>query len=92
MADTFTVRIAARGYEVDSNGHVAGTTLMQYSHSRLCIRSGAVRPGPTTSHDYRSSTNHPTRPARRRQPQHRTCPCFGDRPRVMVRVQRLDGY
>jgi acyl-CoA thioester hydrolase len=30
MADPFAVRIAARGYEADSNGHVAGTVLLQY--------------------------------------------------------------
>jgi len=28
MADVFVVRIAARGYETDTNGHVAGTVLM----------------------------------------------------------------
>jgi len=44
MADTFTVRIAARGYEVDSNGHVAGTTLMQYGqHARWeCMRAAGI--------------------------------------------------
>jgi len=31
----FTARIAARGYEADSNGHVAGTVLLQYGqHAR----------------------------------------------------------
>jgi acyl-CoA thioesterase FadM len=41
MADTFAVRIRARGYEVDSNGHVAGTVLMQYGqHARWeCLRA-----------------------------------------------------
>jgi acyl-CoA thioester hydrolase len=47
MADTFTVRITARGYEVDSNGHVAGTTLMQYGqHARWeCMRAAGIDQG-----------------------------------------------
>jgi acyl-CoA thioester hydrolase len=44
MADTFAVRIVARGYEVDSNGHVAGTVLLQYGqHARWeCLRAAGV--------------------------------------------------
>jgi acyl-CoA thioester hydrolase len=44
MADTFAVRIAARGYEVDSNGHVAGTVLLQYAqHARWeCLRAAGI--------------------------------------------------
>jgi hypothetical protein len=40
----FTVRIVARGYEVDSNGHVAGTVLLQYGqHARWeCMRAAGV--------------------------------------------------
>jgi acyl-CoA thioester hydrolase len=40
----FTVRITARGYEVDSNGHVAGTVLLQYGqHARWeCIRAAGI--------------------------------------------------
>jgi acyl-CoA thioester hydrolase len=47
MTDTFTVRITARGYEVDSNGHVAGTTLMQYGqHARWeCMRAAGIDQG-----------------------------------------------
>jgi acyl-CoA thioester hydrolase len=47
MADPFTVRIAARGYEVDSNGHVAGTVLLQYGqHARWeCLRAAGVDQG-----------------------------------------------
>jgi len=41
---TFTVRIAARGYEADVNGHVAGTVLLQYSqHARWeCVRAAGI--------------------------------------------------
>jgi len=41
---TFTVRIAARGYEVDVNGHVAGTVLLQYGqHARWeCLRAAGI--------------------------------------------------
>lgn len=44
MADVFTVRIAARGYEVDLNGHVSGAVLMQYGqHARWeCLRAAGV--------------------------------------------------
>jgi acyl-CoA thioester hydrolase len=44
MADRFAVRIVARGYEVDSNGHVAGTVLMQYGqHARWeCLRAAGI--------------------------------------------------
>ena len=47
MADTFAVRILARGYEVDSNGHVAGTVLMQYGqHARWeCLRAAGIDQG-----------------------------------------------
>jgi acyl-CoA thioester hydrolase len=35
MGEPFKVRIAARGYEVDANGHVAGAVLLQYGqHAR----------------------------------------------------------
>jgi acyl-CoA thioester hydrolase len=42
--ETFTVRIAARGYEVDSNGHVAATVLLQYGlHARWeCLRAAGI--------------------------------------------------
>jgi acyl-CoA thioester hydrolase len=44
MADPFAVRIAARGYEADSNGHVAGTVLLQYGqHARWeCLRAAGI--------------------------------------------------
>jgi acyl-CoA thioester hydrolase len=44
MAEPFQTRIAARGYEVDANGHVAGTVLLQYSqHARWeCLRAAGV--------------------------------------------------
>lgn len=44
MADRFAVRIVARGYEVDSNGHIAATVLMQYSqHARWeCMRAAGI--------------------------------------------------
>jgi len=44
MADVFVVRIAARGYETDTNGHVAGTVLMQYGqHARWeCMRAAGI--------------------------------------------------
>jgi acyl-CoA thioester hydrolase len=40
----FTVGITARGYEVDSNGHVAGAVLLQYGqHARWeCIRAAGI--------------------------------------------------
>lgn len=42
--EPFTVRIAARGYEVDSNGHVAGAVLLQYGqHARWeCLRAAGI--------------------------------------------------
>jgi acyl-CoA thioester hydrolase len=44
MADPFTVRVTARGYEVDANGHVAGTVLLQYAqHARWeCLRAAGI--------------------------------------------------
>lgn len=44
MNDVFRVRVVARGYEVDSNGHVAGAVLMQYGfHARWeCLRAAGV--------------------------------------------------
>jgi acyl-CoA thioester hydrolase len=44
MADCFAVRLIARGYEVDSNGHVAGTVLLQYGqHARWeCLRAAGI--------------------------------------------------
>jgi acyl-CoA thioester hydrolase len=47
MSDTFGVRVAARGYEADSNGHVAGTALLQYAqHARWeCLRAAGIDHG-----------------------------------------------
>lgn len=44
MADIFTTRISVRGYEVDSNGHVAAWVILQYGqHARWeCLRSAGV--------------------------------------------------
>jgi acyl-CoA thioester hydrolase len=44
MTDVFAVRITARGYETDANGHVAGTVLMQYGqHARWeCMRAAGI--------------------------------------------------
>ena len=44
MTDPFQVRVAARGYEVDSNGHVSGAVLLQYGlHARWeCLRHAGV--------------------------------------------------
>jgi acyl-CoA thioester hydrolase len=44
MADPFTVRVRARGYEVDTNGHVAGTVLLQYGHHARweCLRAAGI--------------------------------------------------
>lgn len=44
MVDRFRVRVAVRGYEVDANGHVAGTVLLQYGqHARWeCLRAAGV--------------------------------------------------
>jgi acyl-CoA thioester hydrolase len=46
-AGPFAVRISARGYETDSNGHVAGTSLMQYAHHARweCLRAAGVNQG-----------------------------------------------
>jgi acyl-CoA thioester hydrolase len=43
-ADPFAVRISARGYETDSNGHMAGTALLQYGHHARweCLRAAGV--------------------------------------------------
>jgi acyl-CoA thioester hydrolase len=43
-AAPFAVRVSARGYETDSNGHVAGTALLQYGlHARWeCLRAAGV--------------------------------------------------
>jgi acyl-CoA thioester hydrolase len=42
--DRFVVRIEARGYEVDANGHVAGIVLLQYAqHARWeCLRAAGI--------------------------------------------------
>ena len=47
MDDRFSVRVAARGYEADVNGHVAGSVLLQYGqHARWeCLRAAGVDPG-----------------------------------------------
>lgn len=44
MPEVFAVRIAVRGYEVDVNGHVAGTVLLQYGHHARweCLRAAGV--------------------------------------------------
>ena len=44
MAEPFTVRVRARGYETDSNGHIAGPVLLQYGlHARWeCLRAAGV--------------------------------------------------
>jgi acyl-CoA thioester hydrolase len=44
MREPFRTRIAARGYEVDANGHVAGSVLLQYSqHARWeCLRAAGI--------------------------------------------------
>ncbi|MGO1623365.1 acyl-CoA thioesterase [Flaviflexus sp.] len=35
MSEQFSVRVSVRGYEIDGNGHVSSTVLMQYGqHSR----------------------------------------------------------
>ena len=43
-ADPFSVKITARGYEVDANGHVPATTLLAYAqHARWqCLRAAGV--------------------------------------------------
>ena len=49
MDDPFVVRVEARGYEVDANGHVAGTVLLQYAqHARWeCLRAARRTPDGT---------------------------------------------
>lgn len=44
MTERFETRVAARGYEVDANGHVAGAVLLQYSqHARWeCLRAAGI--------------------------------------------------
>jgi acyl-CoA thioester hydrolase len=44
MHDQFMVRIGARGYEVDVNGHVAGAVLLQYGqHARWeCLGAAGI--------------------------------------------------
>jgi acyl-CoA thioester hydrolase len=44
MDEPFRTRIAARGYEIDANGHVAGSVLLQYSqHARWeCLRAAGI--------------------------------------------------
>lgn len=46
MRDPFRVRIAVRGYEIDANGHVAATVLLQYGHHARweCLRAAGVDP------------------------------------------------
>ena len=47
MGDRFVVRVAARGYEADVNGHVAGSVLLQYGqHARWeCLRAAGIDQG-----------------------------------------------
>jgi hypothetical protein len=42
--DRFVVRVEARAYEVDANGHVAGGVLLQYAqHARWeCLRAAGI--------------------------------------------------
>jgi acyl-CoA thioester hydrolase len=44
MPEPFTVRMSTRGYEVDPNGHVAGTVLLQYGHHARwdCLRAAGI--------------------------------------------------
>jgi acyl-CoA thioester hydrolase len=44
MADTFTLRLSVRGYEIDANGHVAASVLLQYGHHARweCLRAAGV--------------------------------------------------
>jgi acyl-CoA thioester hydrolase len=46
-SEPFTVRMAARGYEAEVNGHVAGTVLLQYAqHARWeCLRAAGIDQG-----------------------------------------------
>ena len=47
MDDRFVLRVAARGYEADANGHVAGSVLLQYGqHARWeCLRAAGIDQG-----------------------------------------------
>jgi acyl-CoA thioester hydrolase len=47
VTDAFVIRIAVRGYELDSNGHVAGAVLLQYGqHARWeLLRAAGVDQG-----------------------------------------------
>lgn len=47
VSDHFAVRVTARGYETDFNGHVSGTVLLQYGqHARWeCLRAAGVDQG-----------------------------------------------
>ena len=47
MDDRFESHVVARNYEVDANGHVAGTVLLQYSqHARWeCLRAAGIDQG-----------------------------------------------
>jgi acyl-CoA thioester hydrolase len=44
IGDRFVVRVGARGYEADSNGHVAGSVVLQYGqHARWeCLRAVGI--------------------------------------------------
>src|SRR3712207_1693827 len=44
MGEPLSVRVNARGYEADSNGHVAGTALLQYGHHARweCLRTAGL--------------------------------------------------
>lgn len=44
MTEGFAVRVVVRGYEIDANGHVAGSVLLQYGqHARWeCLRAAGV--------------------------------------------------
>ncbi len=54
MAEVFEVRIAARGYEVDANGHVAAAVLLQYGqHARWeCLRAAGAEQGAMAARGY----------------------------------------
>lgn len=44
MAEAFRTRITTRGYEIDANGHVAATVLLQYAHHARfeCLRAAGI--------------------------------------------------
>jgi acyl-CoA thioester hydrolase len=44
MDESFAVRLAARGYEVDGNGHITGSVLLQSGqHARWeCLRAAGI--------------------------------------------------